>query len=90
MVFHKEREHIVLEALYNKKHKHGCLVVENAFKILEQTFCELLCKTKLHITLVFDMVTCYALLHNLLITRKAIDMDGVINIFIIETNIKQL
>jgi hypothetical protein len=65
-------------------------VIENAFKILERTFCGLLCKTKLHITLVLDMVTCYALLHNLLIIRKEIDMDDVMNIFVIETKIEQL
>jgi hypothetical protein len=65
-------------------------VVENVSKILEQTFCRLLCKTKLHVTLVFDMVTCYVLLHNLLIIRKEINMDGVMNIFIIEIKIEQL
>lgn len=65
-------------------------MVENAFKILEQTFCGLLCKTKFHIFLVLDMMTCYALLHNLLIIRKEIDMDGVMNIFIIETKIEQV
>jgi hypothetical protein len=41
-------------------------------------------------TLVVDMVTCYALLHNLLIIKKEIDMDGVMNIFVIETKIEQL
>ncbi len=64
-------------------------MVENASKILEQTFCGLLCKTKLHITLVLDMVTCYALLHNLLIIRKEINMDVGMNIFIIEIKIEQ-
>jgi hypothetical protein len=36
------------------------------------------------------MVFSYALLLNMLIIRKEIDMDGVMNIFIIETKIEQL
>jgi hypothetical protein len=65
-------------------------VVENAFKILEWTFCGLLCETKFHITFLLDMVTCYVLLHNLLIIKKEINMDGLMNIFVIETKIEQL
>ncbi len=65
-------------------------MVENAFKMLEQTFCGLLCKKKFHIIFLFDMMTWYALLHNLMIIRKEIDMDGVMNIFVIETKIEQL
>ncbi len=52
--------------MYNRKHKRGCWVVENAFGILKKTFKEFLTKTELH---VFFCARCFiisCLLHNFL------------------------
>jgi hypothetical protein len=43
MTLHKEdgEAHLILELLYNHKHKRGRLVVENAYDILKQMFIKL-------------------------------------------------
>lgn len=63
--FKEERQHSILKHLYNRKHKWGRLVVENAFGILKKTFRELQ-NSELHVAFLFDVFTCSYLLHNLL------------------------
>jgi hypothetical protein len=64
--FKKEGHHIILELLYNRKHKRGRWVVDNAFGILKKTFREFLTKTELHVFFVPYAFTAYCLLHNFL------------------------
>jgi hypothetical protein len=46
MTLHKERKrHTILKLLYNHKHKKGRSAIENAFRVLKQTFQKLLEKT---------------------------------------------
>lgn len=54
-------------------------MVENAKSILKRMFHELLGKTKLHIIFVPGTVTWCALLHNLFIARKEINIDKIMN-----------
>jgi len=63
--FKEQGPHMILELLYNKKHKCGRFVVENFFNILKKTFQKLLGKINLHVTFVLDVFIC-CLLHNLL------------------------
>jgi hypothetical protein len=77
MPHEKGQQHSILEMLYNKKHKHGQYVIENAFYkrtqnsssfspdflILTMSCKELMGKIKLDVTL--DVFTCCYLLHNL-------------------------
>ncbi len=67
--------HLVLELLYNHKHKRGRSIVDNAFGILKQTFIKFLKETNLHITIVLDVFSTCCLLHNLLLRRKDVDVD---------------
>jgi hypothetical protein len=63
MTLHKEgQQYSILELLYNKKHKCGCLIVESVFGVLKKSFKELLCKTNLDVTLVLDGFTWCCLL----------------------------
>jgi hypothetical protein len=74
---HKEdgEVHSILELLYNRKHKRGRWIVENAFNILKQKFRGLLKKTKLHIIIVLKMFSACCLFHNLLSRRKEVDVE---------------
>jgi hypothetical protein len=64
--FKEEGHHIVLELMYNKKHKRGCFVLDIVFGILKKTFKEFLTKTKLHVSFVPNALTTCCLLHNFL------------------------
>jgi hypothetical protein len=64
--FKEEGHHIVLELMYNKKHKRGCFVLDKVFGILKKTFKEFLAKTKLHVSFVPNAFTTCCLLHNFL------------------------
>jgi hypothetical protein len=75
MTPHKEgQQHFVLELLYNRKHKQGQLVVENAFSTLKQSFREFLYKTNIDVNLVPNVFTCLCLLHNLILGKKKVDI----------------
>jgi hypothetical protein len=51
------------------------VVVENAFGILKQAFRELKHFTGLHVTLVLDVVLYCTLLHNILLSQSAHEVD---------------
>lgn len=55
--------------------KKGCSVLENAFGILKVTFQELLNKTKMHITLIPDMICACILLRNMLLNEKNVNVE---------------
>jgi hypothetical protein len=65
-------------------------MVENAKSILKWMFHELLGKTKLHIIFVHGTMTWCALLHNLFIARKEINMDKIMNTLAKKTKVEQL
>jgi hypothetical protein len=76
MVPHKGPGHLTIaEALYNRKLRKGRCVVENAFNILKQTFRELLGKSDLSVTFLPDVITCYAILHNMLLGQLHEDVE---------------
>jgi hypothetical protein len=63
-----------LQKLYNKHHRRGRSVVENALGILKGTFRELLLQTNLHVTIIPDVFCSCALLHNLILGEKYVDV----------------
>jgi hypothetical protein len=68
---HKNVQNLsVLETLFNRKLRKGCCVVENVFGILKQTFRELLVKSKLEVIFLPDVITCCAILHNILMGQS--------------------
>jgi hypothetical protein len=75
MSLHKDGEQNILEMLFHKKHKQGWLIMENAFGILKKTFRKCHEKTKIQILTMFDLITCYCLLHNFLIGWHEIDVE---------------
>jgi hypothetical protein len=64
--FKEEGHHIVLELLYNMRHKQGHSIVENAFRILKKTFREFLTKFELHVSFLLDVFIICCLLHSIL------------------------
>ena len=63
----------MLKVLYNRKLHRGSEVVENAFGILKATWRELLGKLKLNVVYMLDVITAYAILHD--ISRKQTNED---------------
>jgi hypothetical protein len=64
---HKEgQQHLVLELLYDRKHKHGRSIMKSAFGSLKKTFKKIFCKIELDITLVLIVFTCCFFFHNLI------------------------
>lgn len=57
----------VSKLLFNRKLRYGRCVVENAFGILKQCFCELLNKSNLHLAFLPDDILYCAILHNMLL-----------------------
>jgi hypothetical protein len=60
--FKEEGHHIVLELLYNIRHKEGHSIVENTFGILKKPFREFLTKFGLHVSFLPNVslfVACY-------------------------------
>jgi len=80
MTSHRKRDHNLLETLCNKRHKQAQFVVENAFGILKKTFHKLQGKIEMHISFVFDFITCCWLLHNLLISCHEIDVEQILTV----------
>ena len=77
MIPHKDENNdplTPLQKLYNKCHRRGRSVVENAFGILKGTFRELLLQTNLHVTTIPDVFCACALLHNLILGEKDVDI----------------
>jgi hypothetical protein len=71
MVPHKNVRNLsLLETLFNRKLRKGRCVVENAFGILKQTFRELLVKSELDVVFLPDVITCCAILHNILLGQS--------------------
>lgn len=72
MVPHRvHRRFTVLESLFNRRLRAGRCVVENAFGILKQTWCELLSKSDLHVLFMPDVITACCILHNILLGQSA-------------------
>jgi hypothetical protein len=64
-----------LEALYNKQLCHAKVVIENNFGNLKKTFHELMSKSNLHLKFLHDVVVCCCLLHNMIMSRKHMNID---------------
>jgi hypothetical protein len=65
------------EAYFNKRHRRGRSVVENAFGLLKENWREMGRKTDLHISIVPDVFYCCCILHNLTIQKGIVDIEEV-------------
>lgn len=75
MVPHRHfRDIPVAQQLFNRRLSRGRVVVENAFGQLKLTFRELHQKSDLHVNFLPDVITCCALLHNLLLKQSDEDL----------------
>jgi hypothetical protein len=63
------------EILYNRRHRQGRSVVENAFGLLKKSWRELLHKPELHIILVPDVVNACCILYNLTVTKTTVAVE---------------
>ena len=57
----------VADTLFNKQLRRGHGVVENVFGIIKETFRELLMKSKLQVAFLPDIITCCAILYNVML-----------------------
>ena len=81
MVPHRRaRQMAVVDALFNRKLSCGRAVVENAFALLKQTFRELHQKTELHVAFIPDVITCCAILHNVLHNQSHEDVKRLMHV----------
>jgi hypothetical protein len=81
MVPHRNGRNLtLLERLFNKKMRKGHCVVENAFGILKQTFRELLVKSDLHVVFLPDVITCCAILHNVLLGQSHSEVEHLMQV----------
>jgi hypothetical protein len=70
MIPHKKNanvRHIILEVAYHKHFSRWRSVVKNAFGILKKMVKELLLQSNLHILFMFDVVTYYCMLYDLIL-----------------------
>jgi hypothetical protein len=67
----------ILVTLFNCKLKKGHCFVENLFGILKQTFCELFVKLDLDVVFFSDVITCYAILHNILLGQSHTEVEKI-------------
>jgi hypothetical protein len=74
------------EGYYNKRHRRGRSVVENAFGLLKENWREMGRKTDLHVTIVPDVFKCCCILHNLTIQQGIIDVEEVMRHIAAEAN----
>jgi hypothetical protein len=65
------------ETYFNKRHRHGRSVVENAFGLLKENWREMGKKIDLHITIVPDVFYCCCILHNLTIQQGLVDVEEI-------------
>jgi hypothetical protein len=65
----------VVESLYNRRHRRGRFVVENAFGLMKVNWREMLGKTKLQVHIVSDVFYACCILHNLTIRRGGMSLE---------------
>ena len=81
MVPHRRaRQMAMANALFNRKLSRGRAVVENAFALLKQTFREMHQKIELFMAFIPDVVTCCAILHNVLLNQSHKDVEQFMDI----------
>jgi hypothetical protein len=81
MVPHRNMRNLsVLETLFNRKLRRGRSMVKNAFGILKQTFRELLVKSELDVVFLPDVITCYAILHNVLLGQSHEEVERLLQV----------
>jgi hypothetical protein len=81
MVPHRNTRNLsVLETLFNRKLRKGRCMVENAFGILKQTFRELLVKSDLDVVFLPDVITCCAILHNVLLGQSHEEVEQLLHV----------
>lgn len=85
--FKEEGHHTILELLYNKKHKRGHWVVENAFGILKKTFREFFTKTNLHVSFMLDAFIACCLLHNFLWSQSESHIQRLMHIIYVDLHV---
>ena len=85
MVPHKDFGNLPLvDTLFNRKLRRDRGVVENAFGILKQTFCELLGKLDLLVTFLPDVIICCAILHNMLLGQSHQEVERLLQVLRME------
>jgi hypothetical protein len=62
----------IIERIYNKKHRRGRSVVENAFGLMKQSWREMLKKTELNVKFVPDVVLACCILHNMVMGAEQV------------------
>lgn len=81
MVPQRQYMHLSLaNRLFNRKLSCARSVVENAFVLLKVTFRELHGKCELDVTFVLDVITCYALLHNVLLKESPDNIERLLDV----------
>jgi hypothetical protein len=81
MVPHKDdRPLSVVERLYNKRLRRGRRVVENAFGLLKMNWRVLLIKPDLSVNIILDVVCACAILNNMILSDRDVDVDAMIQI----------
>lgn len=77
-------ERSVLEALFNKSHRRGRSVVENAFGLLKENWRILLNKCDLFVKIIPNVFVCCCIMHNLLLQREEVDVEELMRRMVIE------
>ena len=81
MVPHQQRrQFLVLEEFFNYKLRKRRCVVENTFGIWKQIFRKLLLKSNLAITFLSDVITCCAILHNVLMGQSYDKVEALLQV----------
>jgi hypothetical protein len=65
------------ETYFNKRHRRGRSVVENAFGLLKENWREMGKKTELHVSIVPDVFYSCCILHNLTIRQGLVDVEEI-------------
>jgi hypothetical protein len=81
MVPHKnDRPLSILGRLYNRRLRRGRSVVENAFGLLKMNWRVLLTKSNLSVNIMPDVVYACAILNNMILSDRDVDVDAMIEI----------